>query len=155
MKTVCSECNGSKWVNTVGAKTIATVEADPFGDPCPKCVPRVGGVVTVPMTAAKDALDRETPAPPPVAYQPEALALLGRTVAAVEQAAAEAKPTPEEVATWEAEKAAQTARAEAHKAHMDRAEERALKTLAIEERKAKALEQIAQLLECIADRMPR
>ena len=194
MKDICPECNGSKWVNTVGAKTIATVEADPFKSYCPACRMLDPGTTSadsvvvsiqldpVPLTCPQcrdsrwvndigkfsvketsdfkvpcptcrraefDAARRpmvapEPPPPPPAAYQPEALALLGRTVAAVEQAAAEAKPSPEEVATWEAEKAAQTARAEAHKAHMDRAEQRALKSLAIEERKAAALEQIAK-----------
>ena len=181
MKDICSECSGSKWVNTMGARTIATTEADPFRSPCPACqkpcktcggtdwikvlgrtvIPTDGGdIYAMPCTdcraeayeerarQAYATVQRPKPpaaqAPPPAAYQPEALALLGRTVAAVEQAAAEAKPSPEEVATWEAEKAAQTARAEAHKAHMDRAEQRALKSLAIEERKAAALEQIAK-----------
>jgi len=202
MKTVCPECNGSKWVNAVGAKVIPTVEADPFKLPCPVCqaavlkvsegqnpgrCPRcvgtgvvfwdtagewhtanVGDVDAVQCSICEgsgagvdawnktvrehvEALGRmakereaQPQAPTSAAYQPEALALLGRTVAAVEQAAAEAKPTAEETAAWEAEKAAQVAARDAHKAHLDRAEQRALKSLAIEERKAAALEQIAK-----------
>jgi hypothetical protein len=149
MTTDCKECGGSGWVNASGAKTVATVEADQFADPCPKCVPRVGGVVTVPITAAKAALDRESRAVTTVAYPPEALALLGRTVATLEQTAAEAakdKPTAEEIAAWQAEKDAAVQHRAAHKAHMDRAEARALESIEIDKRTAAALEKIASVL---------
>jgi hypothetical protein len=136
----CKECEGIGWINVSGAKTIPTHGMDTHRKPCPAC---------------RSMVPVDLPFPPPAAYQPEALALLGRTVVAVEQAAARAEPTAEETATWEAEKAAQVARAEAHKAHLDRAEERALKTLAIEERKVRALEELVKIMGCIADRMPQ
>jgi hypothetical protein len=61
-----------------------------------------------------------------------------------------AKATPEEIATWEAEKAAVVAAREKHAAHMDRAERRAVEQMAIDERQADALERIAVAVEALA-----
>lgn len=70
------------------------------------------------------------------------ISLLERAVKATESA----KATPEEIAAWEAEKAAAVAAREKHAAHMDRAEKRSVEQMAIAERQAVALERIADTL---------